>query len=287
MARSLFPILIILLAISFGVYSVGGVVPKMSDKNTTLIEDQELYFDHRSGKARDTIQLETFGLRSCGSNAAVNLLIDNSGSMAYGSKMQNLKTALKTLADNFPDSGVLTLQTYSVYPVELVPFEDLFGKARPRFLQAVNSMAPIEATHSKDGFLFAKAKLDAGRPKFPKHKFAMVFISDGIPEDGPTNNRCPGGISGPICGQHPQGFKGACRCFSASQDPRTVATEVKKSGVRIFTISYVDDSDQKFNKLLTNMMTEVASSPSDAYLAPSSDKVLDILKQIKVKLCGE
>ena len=279
-----FIVLIVFLLIILASFLVGGIIPSVTNKTLTPLGENEVDFSKIATNPHSNLQLKTFGIKQCSSNAALDLLIDNSGSMSFGSKMDDLKNALRVLASNFPDNGVLTLQTFSEVPIELVPFDKLFGQDKPQFLTAVNLMHPISGTYSKDAFVFAMGKIAEGRRKFPNHKFSLLFISDGIPETGATNQACQGGVNGPNCGTAPSG---TCRCFASEQDPTAIAAQIKQTGVKIFTITYTDTSDAKFDTKLKAMMSNVASSPSDAYVAPASNQVATVLKQIQTKICQE
>jgi hypothetical protein len=242
-----------------------------------------------------SLQLETLKFKECAETVAIDFLVDNSGSMEYGDKLVELKKGLVTFSSNFPDTGIIGLQAYSSPasrpPVgyhELVPI-DLFKNVKSNFVSAVSSMRPAGATYSKDAMTFAKQKLDAARARFPDYQFNLVFISDGIPETEATEAAlCPGGIpNSDLCSvsTNPLTGQADCRCFAQVQDPTSVASQIKNSGVRIFTISYLDALDEKFNDRLQDLMKGVASSISDYYQAPVENQITTILSQIAQKSC--
>lgn len=293
---------------------------------------------------QNSLQLKTLKFKQCDSIAAVDFLVDNSGSMAFGSKMQDLKNGLLAFSNSYPNGGLVGLQVYSdpfVYPAprpttaisettpiptiplstiiplptrdpslptetpyptptpdavaqnattlavssggyaELVPISK-YSTVKSLFKSQINAMYPKGGTYSKNAMEFAKEKILAAKAQYPNYQFNLIFISDGIPETLETNRACPGGPTGDLCSSNPAG---GCRCFDQGQNPKTVANEIKNSGVRIFTIAYVDSSDQKFNDRLQSLMKSSASAPGDYYQAPVSSQISSILSQIAQKLC--
>lgn len=282
---------ILLILVIGAVLMVGGVFPREDEIPSPTYEAVP---DEKSLQMRDkdSLQLETFPFKECPATTAVDFLIDNSGSMTYGSKMPELKKAMVVFGSNFSDEGILGLQIYSdpeVYPPlghkELISLTE-FKNIKNQYVGLINTMAPSGGTHSKDAMLFAKQQIDEAKNKYPNRKLNLVFISDGIPETRATNVACPGGINGDICGPMPGGQLGECRCFAETQDPQNTAEDIKKSGVRIFSIAYVDANDSKFNNRLQNLMRNVASSPNDYYQAPVESQLTKILGQISEKLCN-
>ncbi len=277
---------LLLVAVIIGsVFLVGGIIPGKSKINPD--GGSYIPITDNPKDSQNTLQLKTIKFRSCGSTAAVDFLVDRSGSMQFGTKMTNLKTALNTFGNSFPEDGLISMQSFSDYPVLNVPF-DYFKNVGNLFIGSVNSLFPFGATHTKDAFVFAKSQLDGARSNFPGRNLTLVFISDGIPETGQANASCPGGKGedSRYCEENPRS-PGACRCFDVNQDPTPVASEIKKSGVRIFTIGYIHDEDNKFKADLTDLMKRVASSPDDFYQAPISNQLTDILQSISTKICKD
>lgn len=287
-------IFFIILIVAIGSYLlVGGAFPNdegVDSPTYEAIPDENA--PRPSGK--ESLQLGTFPFKQCSDTISVDFLIDNSGSMAYGSKMVELKNAMVVFGSNYPDNGLLGLQIYSdvlTYPPlgyqELIPISE-YKNIKNQYVGFINTMRPQGATHSKDAMAFAKTKIDQARSKYPNRKFNLIFISDGIPETEATKNRlCPiGGIPDPnLCsrGFDPNG-RSICRCFAEEQNPTSIAQQIKNSGVRIFTIYYVDQADAKFTDMLKKLMEDVASSPSDSFQAPAEAQLINILGQIVEKL---
>jgi hypothetical protein len=287
-------IFFIVIIIALGsVLLVGGIFPKNPDLSAPQyrgVPDDTI----KPGNGKRSLQLGTIPFKQCVETTMVNFLIDNSGSM-QGAKMTELKNAMAVFGSNYPDSGVLGIQIYSdpaTHPplgyAELIPISE-YIKVKNQYISLINRMRPSGATHSKDAMIFAKTKLEEAKRLFPDRQANLVFISDGIPETRETKNAlCPGDVpNSPLCSisRSPAGAP-VCRCFAQSQDPTSVASEIKAMGVRIFTISYVDTQDSKFNNELQTLMRNVASSPADYYQAPVADQIGKILAQISEKLCN-
>ncbi|MBI2031950.1 MAG: VWA domain-containing protein [Candidatus Levybacteria bacterium] len=282
-------ILILVIIILGSVLLTGGFFPKIipPDPNAPrYTEISEIQPD-----SQKTLQLKTIKFKGCTSIVAVDFLVDRSGSMRYGTKLDNLKNALNVFAGSFPEDGIIGMQSYSepsFGPTADVPI-DYFKNVKSQFLSAVSSLFPNGGTYSKDAFSFTKPLLDSARAKFPDHKFSLIFISDGVPETWEGTRRlCPDGPATAdqrYCGPKPDNPT-QCRCFDTNQDPTSVANEIKLSGVRIFTIGYIHDEDLKFQDDLRTLMTNTASSPTDFYEAPIDNQLTDILSQISQKLCN-
>ncbi len=244
--------------------------------------------------SQNNLQLKTIKFTSCGSSAAIGFLVDQSGSMGFGTpgatKEDNLKNALNVFATNFPTEGIAGLNTFSDHePPDIhpsVPF-NFFKNNKSQFINVVTNMTSNGGTYTKDAFILEKQILDAARAKYPDYKFNLIFISDGVPETRAGNYACPGGPgpSSRYCTAIPSNSPPACRCFDTSQDPTSIASQIKSSGVRIFTIGYVRDEDAKFQDDLTNLMKNIASSPTDFFVAPIDNQITSILQQISVKIC--
>lgn len=284
--------LLIMVVILGSILFVQGIFPKSTI--TPSLEDQEsILATQTPGPERDNLQLDTLKFIKCGETVAVDFLVDNSGSMGFGNKMANLKSALLTFGRNFPIKGVIATQIYSspgyIPPQELIPFS-FYGNIKSNFAQIINSMNAYGSTHSKDAFAFTKQKLEVAinDSRFKNQKFNIIFISDGIPETLEQNKLCPGGqgINSEYCTISPLDSS-ACRCFDPSQDPTQIANDIKSRGVRIFSISYISDEDDKFKEKLRTLMKNVASSPEDFYEAPITNQITAIIKQITTKICKE
>lgn len=303
-----------ILAILFGFLLTGGFYLKTSQYSNKGYYETEV-ITPVPGSAEESLQLETFAVKKCRSNTAINFLIDNSGSMQFGNKMQELKTALITFANEFPPSGAIALQTYSETVKNRVDFS-LFIDSKQKFINEVEDMDWMSATHSKDAFLAAQNSFNRGKTLFPDYQFALIFISDGIPETRVGNNTCGGGTCGggtctgtlsggecrngimtggtctggtstEYCMEHPI-LKNTCRCYDPTQDPTQIANVLKNIlGIRIFTIAFTDDlADARLNNKLQTLMQSLAS-PGDYYLAPIETELTDIIDEVTNEICTQ
>ena len=267
-----FKIVIIFLLIIVGASTLltGGVFPKLTNSVPPNQGQANIPETNVTSGNNTSLQIKTFGFKtlppipqSCAQTLAVDFLVDRSGSMGKGSKMTELKKGLILFTGSLTDNAVIGMQSFSDTPSEVIPFS-YYKSVKTQVTNAINSMQPNGWTYTKDAFVFTKQKLDAGVPKYPGYKFALIFVSDGVPEI-PNN---------------PAGGR-----FAPSQDPTDIATQLKQTGIRIFTIAYVDNTDAAVNSQLQAMMRRIASSTTDYYIAPDPAKISSILTQITTQLC--
>lgn len=314
-------ILILLLGIIIlgSIVLSGGIFPKQ-DLNAPGSDIGGILVSQTPGPGYKNLQLNTLKFKQCQTDAAVDFLIDVSGSMSYENKMSDLKNALNIFGAVFPGGGTIAMQVFTspdyIPPSgyrELIPFS-YYQDVRSTFQRTVASLTPLSGTHTKDAFVFAKSKIEAAMrdPRFENKKFNLIFISDGVPEtgardkEGTDNKECKplGPEDSEFCTIR-RDDPSQCRCFDTSQDPTTIANEIKqlrnKSGdpVRIYSIGYVSSEDDHFRPKLETLMKNVASfddnppcpqdhSDGDFCNAPIGEKIKDILvgKIIK-KICSD
>jgi hypothetical protein len=192
--------------------------------------------------------------------------------MGFGNKMSQLQEGLINFTSQYPDAGLIAMQKFNdptILPptgaIELIPFS-IYKDVKNQVQTSINQLIPGGATYSKNAFELIKPKLITAKAAYPNYKIVLIFISDGVPEAFSPPPPGPGR-------------------FNPVQDPTAVAQEIKNSGIRIFTLAYLDQADKIDNNKLTELMTNVASSPNDFYTAPSSNQVTTILAQIATKLC--
>lgn len=241
-----------------------------------LNPDSELQTPNASS-GQSNLQLQTFGFKDCGKLVAIDLLVDSSGSMGSGSKMLQLQNGLREMTSQYPDNGVIGMQMFNAPDYtppngakELVPIS-LYKNVKSQISSAINGLIPNGATYSKNAFEFVRPKLQAAKTAFPDYKINLIFVSDGVPEAYSPPNPPPPGPGR----------------FNPVQDPSSVAQLVKSDGIRIFSIAYLDQTDQTDNTKLEQLMTNVASSADDFYKAPTSNEITSILKQITAKICKQ
>jgi Mg-chelatase subunit ChlD len=261
--------LLIFIVVGAGALLANGIFPN-SIKSLPQNQDvQNIPINPTSSASSKSLQLVPiqFIQKQCGQTLGVDFLVDNSGSMSNGQKLSELKKGLVTFINGFTDTSVVGMQKFSDTPSDVIPLS-YFKDVKNQMTRDVNSMQASGWTYTKNAFIFTKQKLDSQTPKFPNYKFALIFVSDGVPENAAGNAACGGN-----------------RCFAKDQDPTQIAAQIKQEGIRIFTIAYVDRSDASLNTQLQTMMRNVASSPDDYYSAPDATQISSILSQISTKLC--
>lgn len=268
--------LIVLVLIIGSVFFAGGIFPKTPSKSPVEVPLRQGVPDLTSldPNNKNSLQLKTLKFKECATIAAVNFLVDNSGSM-QGSKLSDLKNGMKAFVASFPEAGIIGLQAFnepgqisSEGYKELISISK-YADVKTNLNNAIEGMRASGFTYSKSAMSFSKQKLEEAKAKFPEYKFNFIFISDGIPETSASSRAC-----------------GGRRCLAQEQNPESVATEIKNQGIRIFTIAYLDEDDARLNDELQALMKNVASSPGDYFLAPVSNQIDGILAQIGQKLCN-
>jgi len=291
---------VMIIAVVLAFLLTGGVFARMSKYPNQGIYETELFGSGSDGSQKN-LQLGTFGVLKCTNKTAINFLIDNSGSMQFGepnSKIDQLKTALRTFAEYFPPTGAIAMQTYSETVKERVPFS-IFNTSKTLFLEEVAAMGPQTATHSRDAFLVAEQNINLGKGLFPDYKFSLVYISDGIPESRNGNSfcgggncsggTCSGGTSAEYCMPHPLAHN-FCRCYDTNQDPLDIANRIKSNGTEIFTIAFTDDhADADLDAKLQNLMRNIATEPSSGHYfhAPVTNQLTNIISLITNRICNQ
>jgi hypothetical protein len=239
--------------------------------------------------AKDNLQLKTFKINTCINNVVVNFLVDTSGSFAYDGKMNNLKEALTAFTKRMSNSSGIGLQTFSANVIERVPL-DYYGNQKIQAKEIIDKLSPGGNTRTRDGFLLAKKLIFEAKDakKFKGYRYVMVLLTDGIPEQNPTQKRtCIGPqVYDPLTAP-------ALRCFALEQDPRkptNIANELKANNVSIFSIGIYSPnrpSDATFIPQLENLLIEVASYPSSDYYFSSvhGGDLNQILDKIFLSIC--
>ncbi len=268
-------ILLLLLVIGSSILLTNGIFPPQFNSYPQNTDVENVPVSPSSSSSPRSLQLKPiqFTQKQCGQTLAVDFLVDNSGSMSFGNKLTELKQGMIQFSQGFTDTTAIAVQKFSDKPSEVIPFS-YYKDVRTQYSNYINSMSANGATYTKDAFVFTKQKMDAGISKFPNYKFALIFISDGVPETVQSDHECI-----------PAYCRANCQCFAPEQDPTDVASQIKQEGIRIFTIAYVDKSDTNLEQRLENLMSNVASSPDDFYKAPDSNQISGILSQISQKLC--
>jgi hypothetical protein len=281
---TMFTIAFIALAIGMGILLSRGVTPKtvLSDPGET--GDLELVLETPSANG-SRLQLKTLKFRECASKAAVGLIVDRSGSMR-GEKMTNLKDALSTFTTGLGNQSVIGMISFSsndnsIETSEDVPFSR-YQDVKGQVASAIKALYAAGSTHTRAAFALMKDRIIAAQKKFPENNFAMILLSDGVPEDrSETGTNCPSGL-----------LHGG-RCFALSQDPTqepSIAREIRDAGINVYAIAIYDKNDPDdvyFLPAMRNMMQNIVSSPTNFYETPDPTKLKQIYKEIAQKICSD
>jgi hypothetical protein len=255
--------IILTIAIIFGYLMVSGF-GFFDFKYTPAKEGEFVAEPPIPSQGDSTLQLKTLKFKECTETSAIDFLLDRSGSMGDNNKLTNLKNAVTTFTSKLSDNSVIGIQDFSADEnprgavnslVDISYYKDV----KLQLPGLIQSMEANGYTHAKTAFLFARDKIFNAMVSYPKYKFSLIFISDGVPrtKDGDE--------------------------FDQSQMPNSVATEIKAKDVKIFTITYaagIEDTTK-----LKDLMSSLASTPADAYNSPDPTQIEGILNQIATKMC--
>lgn len=279
---TMFTVAFIALAIGMGVLLSRGVTPKsvLSDPGET--GELELVLETPAPYG-SRLQLKTIKFKECASKAAVGLIIDRSGSMR-GAKVVNMQDALTAFTTGLGGQSVIGMVSFSSEPREVsedVPFSR-YQDVKGQVASAIRSYNPPGgSTHTRAAFLLMKDKIIAAQKKFPENDFAMILLSDGIPENQSEAPSCP------------SGRKFQNRCFALTQDPTqlpSVAKEIRDAGINVYAIAIYDKNDESdifFLPDMRNMMTNIVSDPANFYETPDPTKLKQIYKEIAQRICSD
>lgn len=285
-----FTIGFIALAIGMGVLLSRGVTPKsvLSDPGET--GELEIVTETPSPN-KSNLQLKTIKFRECASSVAIGLLVDRSGSMR-GIKMDSLHAALSTFTQSMGDQSVVGLSSFSSNDNAVAVREDIpfsrYKDVKAQVPAAIQNIQANGSTNTRTAFLFERDKILAAKKAFPNQKFALIFLSDGIPEfENPKD--CTSGR------QATDPTTGHLRCFANSQDPTLppdVSKEIKDAGIKIYTIALYDPTrpdDTYFLPDMKKMMQTIATEPtlSTYYELPDPTQLKQIYKDIGQKICND
>lgn len=284
---TLFTLAFIGLAVGMGVLLSRGVTPRSTLSDPGETGDLEMV-QETPGPNRNNLQLKTIKFKECGSKVAVGLLVDRSGSMK-GAKIDNLKSALTTFSQSLSDQSVIGLSSFSSNDGATAVREDVpfsrYKDVKSQIPAAIQSLNAAGSTNTRTAFLFMRDKILAAQEKFPDQKFALIFLSDGIPETNPRD--CASGRQYQTTTN--------LRCFANSEDPTQspdVSKEIKDKGIKIYTIAlYVpgNPEDEYFLPDMRSMMGKIATEPtlSTYYEIPDPTQLKQIYKDISQKICND
>jgi hypothetical protein len=263
---TLYVIAIMAAVASFSFVMMGGTFPVKPLPNPAPPREnpgnQEIVFEQVQDPEKPNLQLQTFKVKeTCESKIAVDFLIDVSGSMSFGNKLQEEKAALRAFTARMVDDSVIGIQVFSspTNVREVVPI-NFYKNVQTQVQNTISTLTPDGATSTRKGLLLAKEKLEQalGSGNFPGYQFSLIFITDGVPETtNPNETNCIA-VSRRETGER--------RCFAREQDPRVptnVATEIKNLGVKIYSINITSNerSDVELGPYLEDLLKNVASEP--------------------------
>ncbi len=269
------------LAIGFGILLSRGVTPKSTLTDPGQDQSYEMVIETPAPNAQKGLQLKTIKFKECADKAAVGLLVDRSGSM--GTKMNDLKSALTTFTGSLGAKSVIGMTSFSsnddgaTRVTEDVPFSRYLD-VKAQVSQAIQNLRGLGSTNTRAAFTFMKDKIVAAQKKFPDNTFALIFLSDGVPQTNPRD--C---TSGREYNTH---------CYANSEDPTQgtdLSQEIKDEKIRIFSIALYNANypeDMYFLPDMKNLLQKIASTDS-YYETPNTSELKQIYKDIAQKICND
>lgn len=218
---------------------------------------------------------------ACQNNGAIALLIDLSASMQASNKMTKLKNALKSFSNDLPNTTFVGMYTFASPNVGEPKERIHFGKFNKNaFDAAVNNLQPYVspqgATYMRDGFQFVSQKLSQAKDDNPGKRFSLIFISDGVPElIECIESHMPNGVCQPD------------RNYDYTQDPTldpNIASQIKNSGVTIYSIAIFDPTDLIVTPKLKEIMQNIAT-PGNYFESANGDDLTAKYQQIESTIC--
>lgn len=295
---------ILLIIIIIGAYFLVGGTSNFTNSPVDKTPAGEV-IKETPGIERESLQLQTIRFKKCSNIAAVDFLIDTSGSMRFGTKLADLKNALSSFTKSFGDKSVTGIRRFSsldnaCYPSttsRLVPI-DFYSSNKSEFSSQVANLCADGATSTRTAFEAEKNDLEKATadPKFKDKTFNLIFVTDGIPESRGSDHQgaCTGEETYPVCATN---FDGNCRCFDSNQDPTTnpqIAEQIREikslngKNIRIFSVLVFDDeNDGPFKDQADKMMSAIATSAEDYYKTTDPKVLTKIYNQIAEKICTE
>lgn len=246
-----FVLTFILLVVISSLLLTRGFFPKSTltdtrDNNTQYELDDQQQHDSSTG-----LQLRTLILKQCENGAAVDMLLDRSGSMGLDNKMTKLKEAASGFASNLSDDSLIGIQSFSSSGISNDVPISTYGSVKPLVASAINGLRPGGQTPTKDALEFSRGIIAAAIPQYPGKNFVFIFVSDGQPVPDTQN---------PVT------------------NPPNAAEAIKGLGVTIYTIAIGADP-------LGNVMSSIASGPDTMFNAPTGSELKGIYEKIATRLC--
>ena len=245
---------------------LGGIFPK--NQITPRPEGGGFFIpvDDDKKTQEDALQLKTLKFKQCGETAAVNMMLDRSGSMKDPApdgerKIDKLKTATLSFVQNLSDDSVIGLQSFDSYSITSDVPISIYKDVKPQVDAKIKALQPGGQTPTSNALKFSLEQIRLGVQKYPGRKFAFIFVSDGQPVPETQDPRLP----------------------QNAPDP---SGEIKKLGVTIYSIGILDKT-QITQGTMKDLLDAIASSPDKSFIAPDGSQLTEIYNQIRFQLCGE
>ncbi len=120
------------------------------------------------------------------------LVVDTSGSMA-GAKMDNARSAAKSLVDSLGDGDIVSIHTFADDARERVPPTLLDGVGRSRIAGTIAELSPVGGTNLFDGLRLGESRALSAPATHPVRR--VVLVSDGIANVGPSTPDVLGAVA--------------------------------------------------------------------------------------------
>lgn len=198
----------------------------------------------------------------CGNIADVALALDRSGSMSFLSNnppqpLTDVKSTAVSFINQLSENDRYALVSFANDASD--PIDAPLGVSSSDMRQAINNIAirtgDVQNTNIGAGILSARQELNSPRHRDGVDK-VLVLLTDGVPTL-PTR----------------QGETGYPTTFALES-----AELAKQDGINIYTIGLGRDVD-------IDLLRNIATTPADAYLVPTTRELADIYSQISTKIC--
>lgn len=304
MKGSITIIILLSIVIIGSIMLVGGAYPIISYETLNL-ENQKTFDEDLdptpTGKPKN-YQLQISELKNCSDSLAVEFLLDTSGSMEDGGKIDKLKEALNNFISKVKNKSVIAIRTFNTITSMQVGF-DFYKNNQSQVQAVINGLSPGGGTYTRNAFAGVKQDIVPllNDKKFQMYTPNIIFFSDGIPETSAANTAC---VSRRLCTDKiiSPTFPGECRCFDTNQDPTNkghtdgdgdIVEQIKKlknkdgKNINIFSVLLFNRaSDAFFEAEEEALMQRIASAPENFYKTPRADDLQKIFNQIITQVCN-
>lgn len=244
----------------------GGVFPKY--QITPRPDGSGFFTPVDDGKTvnEKSLQLKTLKFKQCGETAAVDMMLDRTGSMGLLApdgqrKIDKLKTATLAFVHNLSDDSVIGLQSFDSGSITNDVPLSIYKDVKTLVDSKINTLSPGGSTPTTSALRFSYNILKDGIQKYPNRKIAFIFVSDGEPVPSSQDPRLP----------------------QNAPDP---SSEIKKLGITVYSIGILDAGQIRSGQM-KSLLEHIATDRSKAFIAPDGTQLTEIYNQIRFQLCGE